>query len=159
MIDNLIERARKIDNNDGRLMETIKNIQKGYSNIGDEKRKILDGSFDLFMENILCGTDFKSMFYSVDKGVPSSFAEAQSYLKMKKFQKYELYPDEKFRDFLDIKLPMAKNEEEYRHLIINKIPILTEIKEEIKEGISYLYKGKEIVYKALMKNDTLHDGH
>ncbi|CAI2365236.1 unnamed protein product [Moneuplotes crassus] len=159
MIDSLIERAKRIDGNDEKLMKTIRNIQKGYSSMGDEKMKILDGSFDMFMENILCGTDFKSLFYSVDKDLPKTFAEAQAYLKMKKFQKYELYPDEKLRDFLDIKLPMIKTEEEYDHLMVNKLLIVRDIKEEIKEGIATLYKGKEIIYKALMKNDTLNGSY
>ncbi|CAI2366652.1 unnamed protein product [Moneuplotes crassus] len=154
MIDNLIERAKKMDGKDEKLMKTIRKIQLGYSSMGAEKMKILDGSFDLFLENILCGTDFQSMFYAADKKMPSTFSEAQAYLRMKKFEKYEQYPDEKLRDFLDIKLPMISSEVEYDHMVHNKIPSILEIKNEIKDGIYYLHKGKEIIYKALMKNDT-----
>ena len=127
--------------------------------MGKEKMKILEGSFDMFLENILCGTDFKSLFYAADKELPNTFAEAQMYLRLKKFQKYEQFPDEKFRDFLDIKLPMIKNSIDYDHFIKNKMPIIKDIKNELKEGIFKLFEGKEIIYKALMKNDTLSQPH
>ena len=48
------------------------------------------------------GRDFKGAFYACDKDIPESFTDLQSYAKMKKFQKFEKYPDEKVRDFIDV---------------------------------------------------------
>ena len=155
MIDSLIEKAKEMDSKDSKIFDTLQKIYSGYSAMGTEKMKILENSFDIFLENILWGTDFKAVFYAADKQIPETWAECQSYLKLKKFQKYELYPDENVRDFLDIKLSATMSEEGYLNLVKNKMPILKEIKDEMRNGIFQLFKGKEMIYKALMKNNAL----
>ena len=59
----------------------------------------------------------------------------QSYIKMKKFQKHERYPDEKVRDFINVNLCMVTSEEEYNNFLKNKIPALIQTKDEMRLGV------------------------
>ena len=153
MVDGMIEKLNLIDSDDIEFIDTLHDLSEGYSALGEEKLKVLENSFDMFLESILIGTDFKAVFYAADKELPQTFADCQSYLKMKKFQKFEKFPDEKLRDFLNTKLPLIEGNEEYNNFILNKMPLIKALKEEMREGISKLFEGKEIVYKALMKQD------
>mmetsp|Transcript_14818 Transcript_14818/g.13025 ORF Transcript_14818/g.13025 Transcript_14818/m.13025 type:complete len:156 (+) Transcript_14818:206-673(+) len=153
MIDNIIEKVKACDRQDLKLIETMNCITNSYCYLGKNKLEILENSFDMFLENMLMGKDFKGSFYSCDKEIPQNFAEMQSYLKMKKFQKYDKYPDEKVRDFIDVNLCILNSEEEYKNFLTNKIPALKQTKEEMKVGINKLFEAKEIVYKALMRSE------
>ena len=153
LIDGMIEKLTSIDSEEFEFIGTMEKLSEGYSALGKEKLKNLESSFEMFLDNILVGTDFKALFYAADKPLPQTFSDCQSYLKMKKFQLYEKYPDEKLRDFLDIKLPLMSGTEEYDNFILNKIPIIQALKKDMREGVVKLFEGKELIYKALMKQD------
>mmetsp|Transcript_3044 Transcript_3044/g.2527 ORF Transcript_3044/g.2527 Transcript_3044/m.2527 type:complete len:156 (-) Transcript_3044:305-772(-) len=153
MVDGMIEKLQRSKEEKFDLINTLKELSEGYSALGSEKLKILESSFDTFLEGILIGNDFKTLFYAADKEIPQTFAECQSYLKLKKFQRFEKYPDEKLREFLDIKLPMFKSNNEYNNFILNKMEIMKSLKKELIQGLQKLFEGKEMVYKALMRQE------
>ena len=80
--------------------EAMKSLGEAYGPFGHEKVKILENSFDIFLENILSGPGLKQEFYAIDKNLPKSYIENESFLKMKKFQQYEKYPDDNVREYI-----------------------------------------------------------
>ena len=153
LFDEISEKIKKLGSEDMKLFETIASISNKHCGVGRCKLKILEETFDMFLESMLMGKDFKAAFYAADKIIPQTFAELQSYKKMKKFQKHEKYPDEKVRNFIDVNILTMQSEEEYNNYLLNKMPAIRKTKEEMKEGIKTLFAGKEIIYRALFRNE------
>mmetsp|Transcript_16828 Transcript_16828/g.14756 ORF Transcript_16828/g.14756 Transcript_16828/m.14756 type:complete len:222 (-) Transcript_16828:64-729(-) len=131
-------------------------IGKNYGPFGIEKVKILDHSFDMFLENILSGPGIKQEFYSIDRDLPKNFTEIQSFMKMKKYQQYESIPDEYVREYLLAKQVCLNEKNEFNNEFKNKVVMIQSIKDEMKEGVNKLLQGKEEIYKSLRKYDVLH---
>lgn len=154
LMDAIQKKIMDLDAENFKVFETIDAISKNFRGFGKNKLEILEQSFDQFLENTLMGKDFKGAFYSCDKDFPMSFTALQSYSKMKKFQKYEKYPDEKVRDFIDVSWALMPNEDAYNNFLINKLPAIRETKKALQEGITELFKAKQMIYKALMQNEV-----
>ena len=64
-------------------MGIIANSIALYGPFGSEKLKILDKSFDWFVENILAGSNLKLAFYANEQKLPKTYKEFESYAKLK----------------------------------------------------------------------------
>jgi hypothetical protein len=93
------------------------------------------------------------MLYVVDKKIPSSKAEFESYVKLKKFQQYEQYPDPIVRNFIETQIAFNLNTDQYNTFLKNHLKILKVIKGEMVDGISQLFSAKQQIYKSLMLLD------
>ena len=134
-------------------------IGKKFGPFGTEKIKILENSFDMFLENIVSGPGLKQEFYAVDKDFPKTFAENESFLKMKKYQQYESIPDEYLRDYVLNKKCCTSDRNEFNNEMKNKLVIAKTLKEEMKQGIEKLFNGKDQIYAALRRYDVLQQMH
>jgi hypothetical protein len=128
-------------------------ISESYGPFGKEKVKLLDNSFDMIMENMFCGGGIKQMLYVVDKKLPSSKAEFDSYIKLKKFQQYEQYPDPIVRSFIETQIAFNLTTDQYNNFLKNHLKILKVIKTEMTDGVSQLFSAKQQIYKSLMLLD------
>lgn len=137
--------------------EIFEKIGKSYSAFGTEKVKILDSCMNMFLENVFAGSNIKQDLWILDKKYPQTAAEKDKFLKMKKFQQYETYPDEHVRDRIFQRSKIFSNKEEFLNDLKNAMPVYTTVKSLMKEGISTLLKGKDQIYSALMKYDTAHN--
>lgn len=135
--------------------EGINKINIKYGPFGEEKVRILENSFDMFLENIISGPGVKQEFYSIDKDMPRTFSENQSFLKMKKYQQYEKYPDEIVREYIISKAGWVETKNEFNNDLENRMLMIRFLKEDMIEGIEKLFEGKEIIYKCLRKYDNL----
>ncbi|CAI2365188.1 unnamed protein product [Moneuplotes crassus] len=137
-------------------VETFKKIGKSYGAFGEEKVKILDNCINMFLENAFSGSMIKQDLYILDKKFPTTFAEKESFMKMKKFQQFEKYPDEFVRDWVLQRELVLKKKEQFNNEILNAIPVLTDIKKGMEDGLKCLFEGRDLIYRALMKYDVLH---
>ena len=154
-VDKLLQDTDDIE----KVSKAISEAGKNYGPFGKEKIKLLENSFDMFLENILSGSPCKIIFYAVDKDIPQTHAEFQSFLKMKKYQTYEKYPDEALREFIGAKAKCLDTKEEFNNFLKNSIPIFKEMKQEMKQGIANMIVGKNQIYQALMKYDLHYNQH
>ena len=99
-----------------------------YGAFGSEKMKVLEKSFDGFVENIMSGANLKLAFYIADKPMPTTFLALERFKKMKKFQKYEEYPDMHLREYLEWRANTITNREELYEHTKNKIVLVSKIK-------------------------------
>jgi len=135
------------------LQNAIDNVHDQYGPFGQEKIKLLEKSFDNFLENILTGAHFKLSFYVFGKEFPKNYTEYQKYSRLKKFQQHEKYPDEHIREFLKAKRKCLETREGFNNFVKNKVPIVLDIKKQMKEAISKLFEAKNMIFKALMQCD------
>ena len=148
-----VEKLLKESDDCEKVSKAISEAGKNFGPFGKEKIKLLENNFDMFLENILSGSPCKIIFYAVDKEIPQTHAEFQSFLKMKKYQIYEKYPDETLREFIGAKAKCLDSKEEFNNFVKNAIPIFKNIKQEMKQGIANMIQGKNQIYQALMKYD------
>ena len=138
---------------DLRVISIYGKISALYGPFGTEKVKELDKSFDNFLENIFTGSNFKLYFYAADKGFPKNYTDYMRYIKLKKFKQHEEFPDQYVRELINGAKSYVECREDFNHCTKNKFPLVIEIREEMKEAMSRLFKAKDDIYKGLMKCD------
>ena len=106
------------------------------------------------MENIIPTSQINQLFYVVDK-VPKSLKELKDYTLMGRYEKYEKYPDEIVREYMDSKLEAYKNEKIFLHETKNKVQVISKIKESMKSALKDLFNSRDIIYKTLMQLDLV----
>lgn len=146
---------KNCDQNDENLQNSIKILNEKFGMYGTEKIRIIEDTFDMLLENMLSGCGMKLAFYALDKDKPTSKAEFDSYGFMKKLELHEKYPDEKLRNYIDLKRNMFKSEEEFDNYKINKIEMISEIYREVKESVISMIDAKQNLFKVLMKLDIM----
>jgi len=137
------------------IVQMISKTTSLYGAFGEEKIKILEKSFDNFVENIMTGANLKLAFYAVDKPLPTKYKDFERYVKLKKYQRYEAYPDEKTTEYLNAWISSTTEKDEFLNFQKNKHPLILKIKKRLKGGISKLFDAREEIYKALMQIDLL----
>lgn len=144
----------KAPNEMDKLLEAFNTISEKYGPIGEEKVKILDYSFDMILENSLCGPGMKSLFYMWDReDIPKSAEDFDKYEKMKKYQQYESYPDPIIRQFIETKIKMGYTKAQFKNMLENQFPLVKSIKKEFKDSVNLMYQAKWGIFKALMSYD------
>lgn len=98
-------------------------MDESYGPFGKEKLKLLENSFDMFLENILSGAGFKMCFYAIDKSLPPEYEDYVSFNKMKKYQQHEKYPDENIREFVRIKSMVMNNKYDFNDFYNNTMTV------------------------------------
>ena len=81
------------------FMTAWNKITDSHGPFGSETVKILDTAFESILENMLSGGT-KLQFYMLNKGTPRTTSEYENYFKLKKFEKFEKYPDPFVRNFI-----------------------------------------------------------
>jgi molecular chaperone GrpE (heat shock protein) len=153
VFDKFEEHIKNWPEKDEGMANLLKKMDESHGPFGVEKLKLLENSFDMFLENIMSGSGFKMCIYAVDKDVPSKYEDYVSFNKMTKFQQHEKYPDNNISEFIRIKSMLFNNKYDFTDFYNNTLAIFRQAKTEIKEGISILNEGRIKIYKALMKYD------
>ena len=94
--DQVLKRIQESQENDLSVFKSIEKVRSQFGPFGREKLKVLESSFDCFLENILSGSNIKIAFYACEN-FPKNYTEYQKYLKLKKYQQHEKYPDKHVR--------------------------------------------------------------
>lgn len=121
---------------------------------GTNKLNKLDQAFDTIVDNMYCGGT-KLMLYVIDKDIPKTRAEYESYSKLGKFQRHAKYPDPLVRQYIENNLLLNLNNEQYQDLIQNQLKQMGDFKKEVKEAVTALYDAKFKIYKSIMLHDLL----
>lgn len=95
-LDNVRKKIQESHADDLTVVKAVEKVRNLYGPFGQEKLKVLESSFDWFLENILSGSHLKIAFYACED-FPKNYTEYQKYLKLKKYQQHEKYPDEHVR--------------------------------------------------------------
>lgn len=90
------KKIQEINEGDISIVKVFEEIGRRYGPFGQEKLKVLESSFDCFFENILSGSGIKIAFYACED-FPKNYTEYKKYLKLKKYQQHELYPNPHLR--------------------------------------------------------------
>ena len=91
----------------------------------------------------------------MDKKIPSTYKELERYTKLKKYQKYEEYPDEIVRDFIDSLKESIKDDQTFSIGNKNLIKPAMKIKESLKVSLKSLLNSKNEIYQALIQADSI----
>lgn len=134
------------------LLDYWNQKEVNFGPFGNEKVKILENSFKAILENMFCGGNKLLLYVIENKDLPKWKADYERYEKLKKFKRYELYPDPLVRKFIEDNIDLNLTDEQLLHLHANQIPQLIEIKKEMKIGMNMLFEAKEQIYKSLMLN-------
>lgn len=121
---------------------------------GTKKIELLDDAFDSICDNMFCGGT-KLLLYILDKDIPRSKAEYESYSKLGKFQRHAKYPDPLVRKYIEDNLILNLSNDQYHDFLTNQMQQFVEFKKEVREAISTLFQAKFKVYKAIMFLDLL----
>jgi len=147
LIDECIQMLKSVPE-ETRFLSIIEKLCGSYGPFGKEKIKILDNTFNSIVENMLSGGT-KLMLYVIDKeNMPKTAEEFINYSKLKKFEKYEKYPDPLVRKFIDSRTILNLTETQIHHFYKNQLPKLHEIKDEMRKGISMLFGARDQIYKS-----------
>jgi hypothetical protein len=146
---------KNCDQKDQDLQNSIKVLNEKFGMYGTEKVRIIEDTFDMLLENMLSGCGMKLAFYALDKDKPARKSEFDTYGFMKKLELHEKYPDEKVRNYIDLKRGCNKTEEECENYRINQIEIIKEIYKEVKESVISMIDAKQNLFKVLMKLDVI----
>jgi hypothetical protein len=103
---------------------------------------------------MFCGGT-KLLFYVLDKDIPKTKSEYESYKKLGKFQRHEKYPDPYVRKFIDDQVHLNLSSEQYQDFITNQMKSFAVLKEEARDAISTLYEARTKVYSSIMLHDLL----
>mmetsp|Transcript_25918 Transcript_25918/g.22969 ORF Transcript_25918/g.22969 Transcript_25918/m.22969 type:complete len:207 (+) Transcript_25918:244-864(+) len=117
--------------------------------------KILEKSFDEFVENILSGTSIKLSFYVAERSMPTKFKDFERYATLKKYQRYEEYPNEYMQEYLNNRILNSSSKEEFINYCKNKNPIILKVKKRLKGGLAKLFEARDEIYKSLMQCDMI----
>lgn len=151
LMDECINMLKTMPEN-SKFMETCSRITDSYGPYGTERVKILNNAFDSIMENILWAGS-KIVFYILDKDKPSTVSEFDNYWKLKKFEKFEKYPDPFVRKWFDSRSVMNLTRSQADHFYSNIFTKFAELKDEYLKAIQMLFEAKERLYKVLMMHD------
>ena len=94
-------------------------------------------------------------FYVSDKAIPQTKAEFESYSKLGKFQRHEKYPNIFVRKFIENTLLLDLSNEQYQDYIVNHFEFMRQLKDEVGDAISTLYKARSKIYRSIMLQDLL----
>ena len=97
LIDDWLKHIKTIPDST-EFMKTVHQITDSYGPFGEEKIKILDYAFESIIENMLCGGT-KLLLYIINKDIPQTPTEFENYWKLKKFEKFDKYPNPFVRNF------------------------------------------------------------
>lgn len=104
----------------------------------------------MILENAVTQSCMKLGLYAIDKKMPTTKAEFESYRKMKKFQQHEAYPDPHVRDFIEAQLTLEYSSDQYNDFFNNYIPAMKIIKTKLEDGVKTLFDSKSKIYECLM---------
>jgi len=140
---------KKLENipDDTPMMQAFSEMSNKFGPFGCQKKKIMENSFNMIIENMLCGEGIKLQLYGVDKNIPETREEYERYTKMKKYQQYEEYPDPLVRDYIEEVLSFGYNKDQFNHVIKNQKPALIKMKQEIRKAIIMLFDAREQIYR------------
>ena len=143
---------KKLENisDDTPMMQAFSEMSNKFGPFGCQKKKIMENSFNMIIENMLCGEGIKLQLYGVDKNIPETREEYERYTKMKKYQQYEEYPDPLVRNYIEAVLSYGYNKDQFNHIIKNQKPALIKLKQEIKNAISMLFDAREQIYRSMI---------
>jgi len=83
LFDRLEKFIKESDWENKDIVRMIGNTTSLYGAFGEEKIKVLEKSFDEFVENIMTGANLKLAFYCIEKPMPSKFKDFERYMKLK----------------------------------------------------------------------------
>jgi len=155
LFDRLQEFVKNYDGDNNDLIKMLSKISSQYGAFGEEKMKVLEKSFDGFLENIMSGANLKLAFYVAERPMPVKYKDFERYAKLKKYQRYEEYPDEYMREYLNTRVSSSNSREEFQNYNKNKNPIILKIKKRLKGGLTKLFEARDEIYKSLMQCDML----
>lgn len=138
---------------DTQVLDIMNKMSDNYSPFGKEKVKIMDNAFNSILENMMCGGG-KFPLYLLAKDFIPTKTDFEKFAKMKKFQRYENYPDPIIRKYMETHLHLNFSNEQYQHLVTNQLEKLKEVKVEMEKGISMLFEARNQIYKTCMLYDV-----
>ena len=140
--------------------ETIDQILKKYMEFqelfgpyGKHKRDVIDSSFNTIIENLV-PEFFRLGILNLDKEIPKSRKEADKYSKMARYEKYEKFPDEDNREWIDQIWQINVTDAQFQHFEQNSKPIFKKIATQIKEGVKSLLESRSLLHRALIELDA-----
>lgn len=131
------------------LTSNNNSFQNDVSNI-----KLLDSCFQTIIENAMT-ENLKLILYCWDKPIPLKKSEYDRYSVMKKFEKFENYPDEHIRTFIDHNISHKLKTYHYNYLEWNIYPILKNLKNSLKDGLNSLFEAQNTIIQTRMKLEML----
>jgi len=139
---------------DSHVFQVCNKYSESCRPFGTKKLETLENAFQTIIDSLYCeGT--KNLLYAIDKDIPRSKAEFDSYEKLGKFQRHAKYPDPLIRGFIENNLLFNYTNDQYIDFFNNKIENIREFKEEVREAISSLYEAQFKIYNSLMSHDLL----
>ena len=129
------------------------NFLELFGPYGKHKREVIDSSFNTIVENLVPEI-FRLGMLTIDREVPKSRKDIDRYLKMPRYEKYEKYPDEELREWIDLICRINVTDTQFQHSEKNSKPIFKKITYQLKEGVKNLLESRILLHKALIELDA-----